>query len=36
VAYRLNQAEEQLGRSLSEDTYRLQTALLFDQTLYGP
>jgi DNA-binding PucR family transcriptional regulator len=36
VAYRLNQAEELLGRSLSDDTFGLETALLIDQTLYGP
>jgi|GEM_PF-1931976 len=36
VAYRLNQAEELLGRSLSEDTFGLEAALLIDQTLYGP
>ena len=36
VAYRLNQAEELLGRSPSEDTFGLEAALLIDQTLYGP
>lgn len=36
VAYRLNQAEELLGRPLSEDTFGLQVALLVDQTLFGP
>lgn len=36
VAYRLNQAEELLGRSLTGDTFELETALLIDQTLYGP
>jgi hypothetical protein len=36
VAYRINQAEELLGRSLSEDTFGLETALLIDQTLHGP
>jgi DNA-binding PucR family transcriptional regulator len=36
VAYRLNQAEELRDRSLSEDTFGLETALLIDQTLHGP
>jgi len=36
VAYRINQAEELLGRSLATDSYDLETALLIDHTLYGP
>ncbi|HZZ46331.1 MAG TPA: helix-turn-helix domain-containing protein [Pseudonocardia sp.] len=36
VAYRLHQAEELLGRSLTDDTYAIETALLIDLTLHGP
>lgn len=35
VAYRLHQAEELLGRSLADDTYAIETALLIDLTLHG-
>jgi len=35
VSYRISQAEELLGRSLSKDTFDLETALLIDRTLYG-
>jgi DNA-binding PucR family transcriptional regulator len=36
VAYRLHQAQELLGRSLTDDTYAIETALLIDLTLHGP
>lgn len=36
VAYRITQAEEMLGRTLSDDSFSLQVALLIDQTLNGP
>jgi PucR C-terminal helix-turn-helix domain/GGDEF-like domain len=36
VSYRIAQAEELLGRTLSSDTFDLETALLIDRTLYGP
>lgn len=36
VAYRISQAEELLGTSLSEESFTLQVALLIDQTLNGP
>jgi DNA-binding PucR family transcriptional regulator len=36
VAYRIKQAEDLLGRSLSEDTFALETALLIDYTFNGP
>ena len=35
VSYRLGQAEELLGRPLSQDTFGLEAALLVHQTLYG-
>lgn len=35
VAYRLNQAEELLGRPLTDDSFGLETALVIDRTLYG-
>lgn len=36
VAYRISQAEELLGKALSDDSFSLQVALLIDQTLNGP
>ncbi|GAA5165425.1 hypothetical protein GCM10023321_55400 [Pseudonocardia eucalypti] len=36
VAYRINQAEQLLGRPITEDSYALETALLIDHTLHGP
>lgn len=35
VAYRIAQAEELLGRSLADNTFDLETALLIDRTLHG-